>query len=69
MKLKNLGEKLNLLRTNNNLFQREIGDILNVSKSQVCRYEKNVDSISDYKLYKLLDILSVEKSYFIKEER
>ena len=69
MKLKNLGDKLRKVRLNNFLSQREIGEILGVTRSQICRYEKNIDRITDDKLYKILSALLIENEYFLKEKR
>ena len=35
------GNKLKILRQENNLTQKELADLVNVNQSQICRYEQN----------------------------
>ena len=60
-----LGSRLRELRTGKGLTQQKLGDLINVTKTSICYFEKNercpnIDTLSD-----LCDIFEVSADYFL----
>lgn len=59
-----LGEKVRLLRKRRNLKQDNLGEVLNLSRSQISNLEKGRRNLSLKQLEKLCEYFKVDMSYF-----
>ena len=59
-----LGEKVRLLRKRRNLKQDDLGEVLNLSRSQISNLEKGRRNLSLKQLEKLCEYFKVDMSYF-----
>lgn len=59
-----LGEKVRLLRKSRNLKQDDLGEVLNLSRSQISNLEKGRRNLSLKQLEKLCEYFQVDMSYF-----
>ncbi len=63
-----LGEKLVMLRKQNNMTQEEIGSILNVSRQAIQKWESNSSLPDIYKLKQIADYYNVTVDYLLNED-
>jgi len=63
-----LGEKVKLLRNRRGLKQDDLGEVLNLSRSQVSNLEKGRRNLSLKQLEKLCEYFKVDMSYFLMSE-
>ena len=61
-----VGERLRVARLNNNLTQRELGELVGTSKQQIFKYENAADSPSLSRLVQLSEALNVSPSFFLE---
>ena len=65
---KELGEKVKLLRNRRNLKQDDLGQLLNLSRSQISNLESGRRNLSVKQLEKLCEYFKVDMTYFIMTE-
>ena len=58
-----LGTRLKQLRKKHNFTQREVGDFLDISQSQLAKVESNERNLKLTKLLKLCDLFNVSEEY------
>lgn len=66
--IQNLGEKVKLLRKRRNLKQKDLANLLNLSRAQISNLEKGKRKFSLNQLEKICEFFNVEMSYFIMAE-
>ncbi len=64
----NLGSRLKYLRKKHNFTQREVGDFLDISQSQLAKVESNDRNLKLTKLLKLCDLFNVSEEYLLYGE-
>lgn len=62
------GKKLKDLRTNLGLTQKQLGDLVNVTKVSICGYEKNNRTPNIETLIDLANILNTTPNYLLDSE-
>jgi transcriptional regulator with XRE-family HTH domain len=62
-----VGERLRAARRNNNLSQKELGQLIGTSAQQVLKYEKAMDVPSLSRLVQLSAVLNTPLSFFIED--
>ena len=69
--METFGDRLRKLRTERNLHQSELGEILELSPSAIGSYERNLREPSYFHLRKIADLFSVSVDYLLcrTEER
>jgi transcriptional regulator with XRE-family HTH domain len=60
-----VGERLRAARLNNNLSQKELGELIGTSKQQIFKYENAADIPSLSRLVQLSDALNVPPVFFL----
>lgn len=60
-----LGYRLKLLRNKHNFTQREVGDFLGISQSQLAKVESNERNLKLTKLLKLCDLYNVSEEFLL----
>lgn len=63
----NIGEKITKLRKNSNITQKELADLLNVSRQSISRWELGVSYPETDKLIKLSKILNCSIDYLLND--
>lgn len=63
-----LGSRIKYLRKKHNFTQREVGDFLDISQSQLAKVESNDRSLKLTKLLKLCDLFNVSEEYLLYGE-
>lgn len=63
-----VGSRLKELRLKNNMTQKQLGDMLNVTKVSVCCYENNVRTPSLETLDDLCNVFGVNSDYFLGKD-
>lgn len=63
-----VGSRLKELRVKNNMTQKQLGDMLNVTKVSVCCYENNVRTPSLETLDDLCNVFGVNSDYFLGKD-
>lgn len=61
----NLGNRLKFLRKKHNFTQREVGDFLDISQSQLAKVESNERNLKLTKLLKLCDLYNVSEEFLL----
>ncbi len=61
----NLGHRLKFLRNKHNFTQREVGDFLDISQSQLAKVESNERNIKLTKLLKLCNLYNVSEEFLL----
>ena len=61
----NLGNRLKFLRNKHNFTQREVGDFLDISQSQLAKVESNERNLKLTKLLKLCDLYNVSEEFLL----
>lgn len=64
----NLGERIKYQRKKHNFTQREVGDFLDISQSQLAKVESNERNLKLTKLLKLCDLFNVSEEYLLYGE-
>ena len=67
IRLKKIGERLQSLRLQKNLTQKELAFILDVEISQITRIERGIINTSILNLMRIADALEVSISDFLKD--
>ncbi|MEI3791594.1 MULTISPECIES: helix-turn-helix domain-containing protein [unclassified Chryseobacterium] len=67
IRLQNIGKRLQELRLQKNLTQKELAFILNIEISQITRIERGVINTSVLSLMRISDALGMSVSEFLKE--
>ncbi|MDQ0780205.1 helix-turn-helix domain-containing protein [Chryseobacterium sp. W4I1] len=67
IRLKKIGERLQELRLQKNLTQKELAFILDIEISQITRIERGVINTSVLSLMRISDALGMSISEFLKE--
>lgn len=60
-----LGYRLKFLRNKHNFTQREVGDFLDISQSQLAKVESNERNLKLSKLLKLCDLYNVSEEFLL----
>jgi transcriptional regulator with XRE-family HTH domain len=61
-----VGERLRVARLNNNLSQKELGELIGTSKQQIFKYENAIDIPSLSRLVQLSEALNVSPFFFLE---
>jgi transcriptional regulator with XRE-family HTH domain len=61
-----VGERLRVARLNNNLSQKELGELIGTSKQQIFKYENAADIPSLSRLVQLSEALNVRPFFFLE---
>lgn len=67
IRLKRIGERLQKLRLQKNLTQKELAFLVDVEISQITRIERGIINTSILNLMKIADALEISISDFLKE--
>lgn len=67
IRLKKIGERLQKLRLQKNLTQKELAFMIDVEISQITRIERGIINTSILSLMKIADALEISISEFLKE--
>lgn len=64
-----IGGKIRLLRIMHGMNQRDFANIMHVTKSTVCRWERNQTEIDTKSLVKIADMFQVKLTLLLDEAR